>query len=168
MAGQSSSSNTTGGGGGGGGSGGRFMFVKDLEPNQKNFNMCVIVLDIGKPTQTKDGHEVRAIRVADKTGSINLSVWNDYGAVLREGDILRLSGCFTHIWKNSLQIKVSTKGQITKCGDFMMVFNELPDMSILSNLPSEHMKDIQEQSSSVKQQQQQQQSSSNPSHMSIK
>lgn len=43
------------------------VFVKDLEPNMKNINLNVIVLDIGKPSQTKDGHEVRNIRVADKT-----------------------------------------------------------------------------------------------------
>jgi ssDNA-binding replication factor A large subunit len=114
-------------------SGGYFKFVKDLEPNQKNISLHVIVLDVAKPTQTKDGHEVRSVRIADKTGSINLSVWNEYGAVLREGDILRLNGCFTQIWKISLQVKVSNKGQIIKVGEFMMVFNELPDMSILSN-----------------------------------
>ena len=125
-----------------GSSGGRLSFIKDLEPNQKSVNLMVIVLEIGKPNQTKDGHEIRNVRVADKTGSINLSVWNEYGAVLREGDILRLNGCFTQIWKNSLQIKIGNKGQIIKCGDFMMLFSETPDMSVLSN---EVLKAIQEQ-----------------------
>jgi hypothetical protein len=123
-------------------SGGYFKFIKDLEPNQKNINLQVIVLDVAKPTQTKDGHEVRSVRIADKTGSINLSVWNEYGAVLKEGDILRLNGCFTQIWKVSLQVKVSTKGQIVKIGEFMMVFSEFPDMSVL---PPEILKEIQEQ-----------------------
>jgi hypothetical protein len=71
-----------------------------------------------------------------------LSLWNEYGAVLREGDILKLSGCFTQIWKNSLQIKVGNKGLITKVGEFMMIFNDQPDMSILS---PEMMKEIQDQ-----------------------
>jgi len=48
--------------------GGRFVLVKDLEPNQKGLHLQVIVLDIGKPTQTKDGHEVRTVRIADKSG----------------------------------------------------------------------------------------------------
>jgi len=123
-----------GGGGGGGSSGsgssGKFLQVKDLEPNQKGFSLVVIVLEISKPTQTKDGHEVRSVRIADKTGSVNLSVWNEFGAVLREGDILRMTGCFTQIWKNSLQIKIGPKGTITKLGDFLLVFNETPDMSV--------------------------------------
>ncbi|RNA01161.1 SOSS complex subunit B2-like [Brachionus plicatilis] len=122
----------------------RFVMIRELEPNLKNINLQVIVLDVAKPTQTKDGHEVRTVRIADKTGSINLSVWNDYGAVLREGDIVRLNGCFTHIWKNSLQVKIGNKGQIIKQGDFMMVFSEQPDMSVLS---SDLLKEIQEQQS---------------------
>ena len=135
-------SGTASSSGGGGGSSGRVSSIKDLEPNQKSVNLCVIVLDIGKPNQTKDGHEIRNVRVADRTGSINLSVWNEYGAVLREGDILRLNGCFTQIWKNSLQIKIGNKGQILKIGDFMMAFSETPDMSVLSN---EVLKAIQDQ-----------------------
>lgn len=136
---------------------GRFLLIKDLEPNQKNINLHAIVLDVAKPTQTKDGHEVRSVRIADKTGSINLSVWNDYGAVLREGDILRLNGCFTHIWKNSMQVKVGNKGQIIKQGDFMMVYSENPDMSILS---PELLKEIQEQQGGPGKQ--------NPSHLQNK
>jgi ssDNA-binding replication factor A large subunit len=77
-----------------------------------------------------------------KSGSVNLSLWNEYGAVLREGDILRLNGCFTQIWKSSLQVKVGNKGQIIKVGEFMMIFNEMPDMSILS---PEVIKEIQDQ-----------------------
>ncbi len=123
-------------------SGARNLFIKDLEPNQKSVNLNVIVLDVTKPNTTKDGHEVRTVRIADKTGSINLSVWNEHGSVLREGDILRLNGCFTQIWKNCLQVKISNKGQVIKIGEFMMVFNETPDMSVLS---PEVLKSIMEQ-----------------------
>jgi ssDNA-binding replication factor A large subunit len=125
----------------------RFYSVKDLELNMKNINLNVIVLDVAKPTLTKDGHEVRNVRIADKTGSVNLSVWNEIGAVLRESDILRLTGCFTQIWKNSLQVKIGNKGGLTKCGEFMMIFNETPDMSILT---PEVMKSIQEQQQQTK------------------
>lgn len=135
-------SGNSGPSGGGGSNQGRFIFIKDLEPNQKAMNLHVIVLEVTKPNTTKDGHEVRTVRIADKTGSINLSVWNEHGSVLREGDILRLNGCFTQVWKNSLQVKISNKGQVIKIGDFMMVFNETPDMSIL---PPEVLKSIMDQ-----------------------
>ena len=45
----------------------------------------------GKASQTKDGHNVRTCKVADKTGSINLSVWDDIGDVLQTGDICKLT-----------------------------------------------------------------------------
>ena len=139
---------TNNGSNGNNGNNGRFLMIKDLEPNQKSISLYVIVIEVAKPTQTKDGHEIRTVRIADKSGSINLSVWNDHGAVLREGDILKLNGCFTQIWKNSLQVKIGNKGQIIKCGEFMMIFNETPDMSVLS---PEALKSIQEQQSTTKQ-----------------
>jgi len=65
--------------------------VKDLRPGSKNLCMVLIVLDIGKPSTTKDGHEVRTIRVADKSGSINLSIWDEPGTLVQSGDILRIN-----------------------------------------------------------------------------
>ena len=44
----------------------------------------------GKANRTKDGHNVRSVKVADKTGSINISVWDDTGDLLQPGDICRL------------------------------------------------------------------------------
>jgi hypothetical protein len=38
----------------------------------------------------QDGHEVRTLRVADKTGSINLSLWDKPGTLLQAGDIIRV------------------------------------------------------------------------------
>lgn len=48
----------------------------------------------GRVTKTKDGHEVRSCKVADKTGSITLSVWDEIGGLIQPGDIIRLTkGC---------------------------------------------------------------------------
>nr|KAF6496589.1 nucleic acid binding protein 2 [Rousettus aegyptiacus] len=44
-------------------------FVKDIKPGLKNLNLIFIVLETGRVTKTKDGHEVRTCKVADKTGS---------------------------------------------------------------------------------------------------
>ena len=45
----------------------------------------------GKPTHTKDGHEVRSCKVADKSGSVNVSVWDEAGGLLQTGDICKLT-----------------------------------------------------------------------------
>jgi len=43
---------------------------------------------------TKDGHSVRTVKVADRTGAINMSVWDEIGDQLQTGDICRINkGC---------------------------------------------------------------------------
>ncbi|XP_038871982.1 SOSS complex subunit B1-like isoform X2 [Salvelinus namaycush] len=79
--------------------------VKDIKPGLKNLNVIFIVLETGRVTKTKDGHEVRTCKVADKTGSISISVWDEVGGLIQTGDIIRL-----------------TKG-------FCMVYSEVPNFS---------------------------------------
>lgn len=52
----------------------------------------------GRVTKTKDGHEVRTCKVADKTGSINISVWDDVGNLIQPGDIIRLTKGYRTQW----------------------------------------------------------------------
>lgn len=52
------------------------------------------LLPAGRVTKTKDGHEVRSCKVADKTGSITICVWDEIGGLIQPGDIIRLTkGC---------------------------------------------------------------------------
>lgn len=53
--------------------------------------LVVYLFPPGRVTKTKDGHEVRTCKVADKTGSINISVWDDVGNLIQPGDIIRLT-----------------------------------------------------------------------------
>uniref|UniRef100_A0A672UI07 SOSS complex subunit B2 n=1 Tax=Strigops habroptila TaxID=2489341 RepID=A0A672UI07_STRHB len=71
-----------------------YFLIKDIKPGLKNLNVIFIVLEIGRVTKTKDGHEVRSCKVADKTGSITISVWDEIGGLIQPGDIIRLTkGC---------------------------------------------------------------------------
>ncbi|XP_016404334.1 SOSS complex subunit B1-B-like [Sinocyclocheilus rhinocerous] len=65
--------------------------VKDVKPGLKNLSVIFIVLETGRVTKTKDGHEVRTCKVADKTGSISISVWDEVGGLIQAGDIIRLN-----------------------------------------------------------------------------
>ncbi|NXW77242.1 SOSB1 protein, partial [Hirundo rustica] len=103
--------------------------VKDVKPGLKNLNLIFIVLETGRVTKTKDGHEVRTCKVADKSGSINISVWDDVGNLIQPGDIIRLTkgygdtgdmGTWGH-WGHWDIIRL-TKG-------FCMVYSEVPNFS---------------------------------------
>jgi len=108
---------------------GTINFIKDLYPQAKNLQMKVIILHVGNSYKTKDGLEVRSCKVADKSGSINLSVWGDHGNYIQPGDILSLCRCYSVLFKNCLTLYVGKFGSLTKIGEFCMVFSETPDMS---------------------------------------
>ncbi|XP_071484521.1 SOSS complex subunit B2-like [Diadema antillarum] len=103
--------------------------IKDLRPGMKNLQVLFIVLDIEKPTKTKDGHDVRSCKVADKTGSINLSVWDEIGEVVQSGDIIRLTKGYASIWRNCLTLYCGQVGKLQKVGEYCMIFSEYPNMS---------------------------------------
>jgi len=47
-------------------------------------------LFLGTTNRTKDGSTVRKCRVADRSGSVCFSLWNEQASAIEPGDILRL------------------------------------------------------------------------------
>ena len=72
---------------------------------------------------------MRTVKVADRTGMANLTVWNEIGKALQQGDIIRMSKGYTSMFKNSLTIYSTKNGEFVKIGDFCMIFSETPNMS---------------------------------------
>ncbi|CAB1346779.1 unnamed protein product [Coregonus sp. 'balchen'] len=95
------------------------FLIKDVKPGSKNLNIVFIVLEIGitsldlvlgRVTKTKDGHEVRSCKVADKSGSIAISV-------------------YASMWKGCLTLYTGRGGDLQKIGEFCMVYSEVPNFS---------------------------------------
>ncbi|KAF8566857.1 hypothetical protein P879_05180 [Paragonimus westermani] len=111
-------------------------FLKDLKPNQKRVNCIFIVLElvpkrliplhIGSITRTKDGNEVRTAKVADRTGTINLSVWNENCSLISPCDVLQLTQGNTTVRGGCLTLNVGRYGQLIKMGD--------QDVSVVTHL----------------------------------
>ena len=72
---------------------------------------------------------MRTVKVADRTGMVNLTVWNEQGKVLQQGDIIRMTRGYTNMFKNCLTIHPIRNGEFVKIGDFCMIFTETPNMS---------------------------------------
>jgi len=104
-------------------------YIKDLKPGMNGLSLSFIALDIGKVSVTKDNNEVRTVKIADKTGTVNLSLWNEPGKVLQPGDIIRMSRAYTGVFMNCMTVFTSKKGDFYKIGEFCMIFSELPFMS---------------------------------------
>uniref|UniRef100_G3MRE1 OB domain-containing protein n=1 Tax=Amblyomma maculatum TaxID=34609 RepID=G3MRE1_AMBMU len=103
--------------------------IRDLKPGMKNLSIVFIVLDIGRPNMTKEGHEVRTCRVADRSGSINVSVWDEPGTCIQQGDICKLTKGYASLWKGCLTLYTGKGGDIQKIGEFCLPFSETPFMS---------------------------------------
>ncbi|KAI5622917.1 SOSS complex subunit B1-B, partial [Silurus asotus] len=88
-----------------------------------------IYIHTGRVTKTKDGHEVRTCKVADKTGSISISVWDEVGALIQTGDILRLTKGYASVFKGCLTLYTGRGGELQKIGEFCMVYSEVPNFS---------------------------------------
>ncbi len=103
--------------------------IKDLKPGMNNLTLQVISLDIGRPNTVKDNQEVRTVKIADRTGMVNLSLWNEPGKILQSGDILRVTRAYTGMFKACLTVYTTKVGDFFKIGEFCMLFSELPNMS---------------------------------------
>ncbi|CDS37830.1 soss complex subunit b1 [Echinococcus multilocularis] len=120
------------------------LLIKDLKPNMKRVCVIFIVLEIGSPVRIKDGNEVRTVKVADRTGCINMSVWNEKGNLISPGDIIQLTQGNTTVRNGCLTLNVGRYGELVKTGEFCLLFSEQPDCSaynenwvkLLDQLPS--------------------------------
>ncbi|XP_065150067.1 nucleic acid binding protein 1b isoform X1 [Paramisgurnus dabryanus] len=103
--------------------------IKDVKHGLKNINLVFIVLEIGRVSKTKVGHEIRSFKVADLTGSITFSVWDQVGGLIQTGDIIRLNRGYTTLFKGCLTLYIGRTGDIQKIGEFCMIFSEVPNFS---------------------------------------
>jgi len=112
---------------------GIITLIKDLKPGQQNVNLHAIVLEIGRANTVKDSQEVRTVKLADKSGSVNLSLWNEPGKVLMSGDIVRISKAYTSMFKSQLTVYLAKFTEFCKVSEFCMLFSETPNMSETNN-----------------------------------
>ena len=107
-------------------------FIRDLKVGIKNVQLTFIVLEVGRPSTTKEGHEIRTCRVADRSGTIHLSVWGEIGTYIQPGDICRLTKGYVSLWKGVPTLYMGKGGELVKTGEFCFIFNETHNMSDLA------------------------------------
>ena len=89
--------------------------VNDLTENSKNINATLKVIEIGetKEIQSKFGTKhVCEVKVADKTGSILLSLWDDQIGKIAVGDVIDVQNGYISIVRNSMRLNIGKYGKI--------------------------------------------------------
>eukprot|EP01125_Pyxidicula_operculata_P014807 TRINITY_DN4981_c0_g1_i1.p1 TRINITY_DN4981_c0_g1~~TRINITY_DN4981_c0_g1_i1.p1 ORF type:complete len:108 (-),score=20.16 TRINITY_DN4981_c0_g1_i1:428-751(-) len=91
--------------------------VCDIKPFMRNINLVVIVLDKLMTNKTKDGVNITQFIVADSTGSIQLSLWEETGFAVKPSDILQLNGAHSALHKNELKLQIGQQGTVERVGE---------------------------------------------------
>ncbi|CDK13468.1 GTP_EFTU_D2 domain-containing protein [Caenorhabditis elegans] len=55
----------------------------------------------------------------------------EFNETFKPGDILKFRGAYTSIYQGGLTLSVGKSGECKKVGEFMMVFSETPDISMM-------------------------------------
>ncbi len=89
--------------------------VNDLTENSKNVNATLKVIEIGetKEINSKFGTKhVCEVKVADKTGSILMSLWDDQIGKIAVGDVIDVQNGYISIVRNSMRLNIGKYGKI--------------------------------------------------------
>ncbi|CDS10854.1 hypothetical protein LRAMOSA11340 [Lichtheimia ramosa] len=107
------------------------VLLKDVKPLLRGFECQVIVLQRAEadPHFTRHGEAIYKYIVADKTGSIVLSIWGDRAKCIKSGDILRITGAEAKIRYGLLEMEALRASKVRRIGQDAMCFVEQPNYS---------------------------------------
>lgn len=110
--------------------------VNDLTENSKNVNATIKVIEIG---ETKDipsrfgDKRVCEVKVADASGSILLSLWDDQIGKIAVGDTLSIQNGYISIVRNSMRLNIG------KYGKMLLSEEALTEVNTENNVSERHV-----------------------------
>ena len=95
--------------------------VRDLEDKAGGVNIRVRAISKDEPrtVKTKDGqeHTVVDMRVADRTGTVDLSLWDERIQDMDVGDIVDVENGYVSRFKGRLRLNIGKFGKLEKTED---------------------------------------------------
>jgi replication factor A1 len=110
--------------------------INDLNENSKNVNATIKVIEIG---ETKDipsrfgDKRVCEVKVADASGSILLSLWDDQIGKIAVGDTLSIQNGYISIVRNSMRLNIG------KYGKMLLSEEVLDEVNTENNVSEKHV-----------------------------
>ncbi len=110
--------------------------INDLNENSKNVNATIKVIEIG---ETKDipsrfgDKRVCEVKVADASGSILLSLWDDQIGKIAVGDTLSIQNGYISIVRNSMRLNIG------KYGKMLLSEGALSEVNTENNVSERHV-----------------------------
>ncbi len=110
--------------------------VKDMTENSKNVNATLKVIEIGEVKDIKSQYgdkQVCEVKVADSTGSILLSLWDDQIGKIAAGDSISIQNGYISVVRNSMRLNIG------KYGKMLLSEEEVTDVNTELNLSDKHV-----------------------------
>jgi replication factor A1 len=93
--------------------------IKDLRDGMKKVSVEATVVEKGNPREVKsrysdEMYKIVDAQVADETGSIKLTLWNDQIDQVAVGDKIKIENGYITSFKSEIQLNVGKFGTMTK------------------------------------------------------
>jgi replication factor A1 len=113
--------------------------IGDVKALEKHINATFKVLERSEEreisTKSGDSHRVCDFTVADDTGSITMTLWNEDIDFIEDGEVFKLSNGFVNVFQNSLRLSKGKYGELAKDE------TDLSEVDTENNRSSEHVED---------------------------
>jgi len=90
--------------------------IKELKPRMATVEIEVEVVSVSEPREfNKYGKagKVATAKVKDKTGEVDLSLWNEQCDQVKPGDKVKISNGYVSEWQDKLQLTAGKFGTLT-------------------------------------------------------
>lgn len=92
--------------------------IKDLHDGAKRVDVQAQVVEKGDPREVRSKYKDETYRivdavVADETGSIKLTLWNEQADMVNVGDKIKIENGYVTSFKGEIQLNVGKFGKLT-------------------------------------------------------
>ncbi len=106
--------------------------IKDLTPSSRRVNVVGKVVVLGEPKEIKtrfgEDKSVTEVTVADDTGKITLTLWDDQTKDIRDGEVLKIDNGYISLLRGHMRLNVGKYGSMAESEEDIEPNEEL-DMS---------------------------------------
>lgn len=93
------------------------MKIEELKPYQKKINIVVKAVKKGEVREVQSrwdqsNHKMAEVTVADETGAVYLTLWDDSLDSVEEGKTYEITNGYTTLFKDSLRLNTGRFGEI--------------------------------------------------------
>lgn len=113
--------------------------IEDVKPLEKHINVTFKIIERTEEreinTRSGDTNRVCDFTVADETGSIILTLWNEDIDFIEDEEVFKLSNGFANIFQNSIRLSKGKFGELSK------EENSIENLNTENNRSAEHIED---------------------------